>query len=237
MRMAADPISQAGRTDVNATHGLGDISPEPATPSRSPGMRIVIGLTAAILVILAWRLPIWEARLSAPQYPQGLSLTAGGHGVSGDIREINELNHYVGMAAFDPSDAPETVLWGWAILLALVAVVVATTLNVRHPLARLARLGLWLVPLGALADVQYRLYQYGHGVKPDAPIRLEPFTPWVVGPTHVLNFTTWSFPGGAIWCLLGAAFLVSFGTGVIHRGREWWATRPIYVDDDAETPT
>ncbi len=237
MRMAADPTSQTERTNVNATRGLGDIPPEPPTPSRSSGMRIAFGLAAAILVILAWRLPIWEARLSAPQYPQGLSLTAGGHGVSGDIREINELNHYVGMAAFDPADAPEIALWGWAILLALVAVVVATALHVRHPLARLARIGLWLVPLGALADVQYRLYQYGHGVKPDAAIRLEPFTPLVVGPTKVLNFTTWSFPGGAVWCLLGAAFLLSFGAGAIRRGREWWATRPIYVDDDAETPT
>jgi copper chaperone NosL len=230
MRMVADPISEAERT--NETLGLGGISPDGATPSRTPGIRIALGLAAAILVILAWRLPIWEARLSAPQYPLGLSLTAGGRGVSGDIREINELNHYVGMAAFDPSDAPETVLWGWAILMALVAVVVATVLDVRNPLARLARIGLWLIPLGALADVQYRLHQYGHNVQPDAPIRLDPFTPLVVGPTKVLNFTTWSFPGGAIWCLFGAAFLMSFGAQVIHWGRERWATRPIYVNDE-----
>jgi hypothetical protein len=236
MRMAADPIPPVERTNVNEPLGLGEIPPDRATSSRTPGMRIALGLAAAILVILAWRLPIWEARLSAPQYPLGLSLTAGGQGVSGDIREINELNHYVGMAAFDPSDAPETVLWGWAILMALVAVGVATAFDVRHPLARLARIGLWLIPLGALADVQYRLYQYGHNVQPDAPIRLDPFTPLVVGPTHVLNFTTWSFPGGAIWCLFGAAFLMSFGARVIHWGRERWETRPIYVDDDREMP-
>ena len=234
MRMAADPTPQTERANMDATPGLGGTPPDPATPSRTPGMRIGIGIAAAILVILAWRLPIWEARLSAPQYPLGLSLSAGAHGVSGDIEQVNVLNHYVGMAAFDPSDAPETALWVWAILFALGAVAVATALDVRHPLARLARIGLWLVPLGALADVQYRLYQYGQGVQPDATIRLEPFTPLVVGRTHVLNFTTWAFPGGAMWCLFGAAFLISFGARLIRWGRERWATRPIYVDDDVE---
>jgi hypothetical protein len=183
---------------------------------------------------MAARLPICEARLSAPQYPQGLSLSAGGFGVRGDIREVNELNHYVGMEAFSEEDAPEIAWWIPVIVLALIAVVLATLLPRRHPLARIARLGLWLIPIGALADVQLRLYQYGQGVSDDAPIRLDPFVPLVVGPTHVLNFTTWAFPGGAIWCLLGAAFLVSFGPGLVVRAREKWETRPIYVDEEPE---
>lgn len=230
--MAADPIPVAkARAPQGADPAAAETAARPATQSPARAIRIGIGLAAAILVLLAARLPIWEARLSAPQYPQGLSLTAGGFGVRGDTREINELNHYVGMDAFGAADAPEIKLWVPVILMALAAVVVATALPRRHPLARLARLALWLVPIGALVDVQLRLYQYGHGVTQDAPIRLEPFTPLVVGPTHVLNFTTWAFPGGAVWCLFGAAFLLSFGPGLIHRAREWWETRPIYVDD------
>jgi len=198
-------------------------------------IRIGLGVAAAVLVILAWRLPIWEARLSAPQYPAGLSLTAYGHGVVGDIREINELNHYVGMQAFTDADAPEMKLWGPVILLGLTAVAVATALPRGHLHARLARLGLWSIPIGALADVQFRLWQSGHRVTADAAIRLDPFTPLVVGPTKVLNFTTWAYPGAALCCLFLAAFLLSFAVPLAHRARGWWIHRPIVVWEPKES--
>jgi len=47
----------------------------------------------------------------------------------------------------------------------------------------------------------------------------------VVGPTKVLNFTTWAYPGGAVWCLAGAAALVAFGPGVVRRARGWLGSR------------
>jgi hypothetical protein len=182
--------------------------------------------------VAAW-LPIWEARLSAPQYPQGLSLTASAGGVSGDLAEVNELNHYVGMKAFDPSDAPEMKLWGPTIVLGVIAVAVATILPRKHVLARLAVLGLWMIPIGALLDVQFRLYQYGHTVQPDAPIRIEPFTPLVIGPTDVMNFTTWAYPGAALWCLAGAAFLLSAGAATARlAGRGLERYRRWGVDDE-----
>jgi copper chaperone NosL len=205
---------------VGTDAGTGPTTSETPLPDgvAERAARLGVGLAAAVLVLLALRLPVWEARLSAPQYPAGLRITAYGHRVVGDLREINELNHYVGMEAFDPSDVPETRLWPLAVGAALAGVVLGSLLA-RQALGRLVRLGLWFVPLGALADVQFRLYQYGHSVDPGAPIRLEPFTPLVVGPTKVLNFTTWAYPGGAIWCLAGAAALVTFGPGVVRRAR------------------
>ena len=155
-----------------------------ATTREQRGLRIVLGLAAAVLVVLAWRAPVWEARLTAPQYPQGLSLTASATGVTGDIDEVNELNHYVGMQAFETADAPEMTLWAPTIVLALVAIGLAVAMP-HHLVGRMATLVLWAIPIGALLDVQYRLYQYGHSVQPDAPIRLEPFTPLLVGPTKV----------------------------------------------------
>lgn len=202
-----------------------------STSRGQRSLRIVLGLAAAILVGLAWRLPIWEARLTAPQYPAGLSLSASATGVTGDIDEVNELNHYVGMRAFETSDAPEMALWTPVIALGLVGVVLAVTLP-RHLVGRAAKLGLWLIPIGALLDVQLRLHQYGQSVQPDAPIRLDPFTPLVVGPTRVLNFTTWAYPGLAIWCLLVAAFLVTFAPGLPRRVRQRWQHRPVYVSEE-----
>ena len=203
-----------------------DASPD--RPQRLKASRVLVGVAATVLVVAAWRLPIWEARLSAPQYPQGLSLSAGAGGVSGDIDQIDQLNHYVGIRAFDPADAPEMRLWLPTILFAIVLVAAATLARRGRVLGRLARLGLWSIPIGALIDVQFRLYQYGHSVQPDAPIRIDPFTPLVIGPTKVLNFTTWAFPGAALWCLFAAAFLFS-GAGaslrLVRRGigayRRW----------------
>jgi hypothetical protein len=186
-------------------------------PARSGSrtIRIGLGIVAAALVVAAWNAPVWEARLTAPQYPQGLRLTAYADRVNGDIREINDLNHYVGMKAFTIEDVPEHVLWPLAIVGGLLAIAIGTF--VRGWFGRLARIALWAIPLGVLADVQLRLMQYGHSVDPKAAIRLDPFTPLVIGPTKVVNFTTWSYPGLAVGLLLGAAMLVTFGPGLVSR--------------------
>src|SRR5262249_50638222 len=53
------------------------------------------------------------------------------------------------------------------------------------------------------AAVQVRLYRVGHDRNPNAPIRaMRNFTPPLVGPVRVANFTVWSFPhAGAIFLL------------------------------------
>ena len=178
-------------------------------------VRLAPGLVAAVLVVLAWAAPVWEARLTAPQYPQGLRLTAYADRVEGDIDEINDLNHYVGMRAFSIEDVPEHALWPLAVVGGLVAVAMGTFL--RGWWGRLGRVGMWLVPLGVLADVQFRLYQYGQTVDPTAAIRLDPFVPLVVGPTKVVNFTTWAYPGLAVLLLLVAAAVLTMGPLAVRR--------------------
>jgi hypothetical protein len=184
----------------------------------------VTGVVAAALVVAAGWLPVWEARLSAPQYPDGLRLTVYSDRIEGDIREIDELNHYVGLPPFDFSRVPEAKLWAVAIALGAVGVAIGVAAGGR-PIARLARAGLWLLPLGILADVQYRLYEYGHSVDPQATIRLDPFTPKVIGTTHVLNFTTKAYPGLAVVALAAAAFLLVPGPGLARAARRWLERR------------
>lgn len=205
-------------TEVRTPSERDETSSDGGSDARGArAVRLGLGLAALLLIVLAARLPVWEARLSAPQYPQGLSLTAYGDRVEGDLAEINQLNHYVGVEAFDPAAVSEMRLFIPTLGLAGVAVVVGTLLPGRRFLGRLARLGLWLIPIGMLADIQFRLWQFGQSPDPTAPIRLDPFTPLVVGPTKVLNFTTMAFPGGAVWAMLGAAFLVTFGPGLVQR--------------------
>src|SRR5690606_31572945 len=91
--------------------------------------RLLLGV-AAVAVLLAIRLPLWEVRLGAPQYPEGLGLRILSHTVEGvapnDLNSINVLNHYIGMKAIEPDAIPELrympwILAGLALSLALIA--------------------------------------------------------------------------------------------------------------------
>lgn len=178
--------------------------------------RIVMIATAIAGVAGGWFLPLWRATLHAPQYPGGLSMHAYGTDVTGDVEEISALNHYVGMRPFDLADFPELALWPYAIGVAIVAIVVG--LIVGHRLVRAAAITyLWGLPLGVLAVIQLRLHQYGHDLDPRAALRIDPFTPLVVGPTEVWNFNTWSWPSWGIGSLLVAAAIVTFGPSVSTR--------------------
>ena len=112
------------------------------------------------------------------------------------------------MPAFNFVGMPEMRLWLVVIIVAMVAAMVAVVTR-RRWLRRLACAGLWLVPVGALADVQYRLWQTGHSLNPASPIRVTPFTPRVVGPTTLMNFTINGYPGTALVLIAVAAALVT----------------------------
>jgi nitrous oxidase accessory protein len=180
------------------------------------GARLLCGGVGAVLAASAAVLPLWHARLVAPQYPGGLRMAAYGHQVTGDVEEIDILNHYVGMKAFDPADVPEMALWPLVVALAVAAAVIGAWAG-RRWFGRLARLVLWATPLGILADIQLRLHQYGHDLEPVAALRIPEFTPVVVGPSTVMNFTTWAYPGAGIAALLLAAATATFGPRLLTR--------------------
>jgi copper chaperone NosL len=187
------------------------------------GVRLAVGaLAAAMVVIAAWQ-PVWQARLSVLQYPtRPLVLTAYPDRLEGDVDEIDILNHYVGLKAFDMAELPETVLWFPTIVAALVAVGIVTFLSKGSWLRRLALLGLWGIPVGVLLVVQYRLYELGHSMDPAAAFRQAPFTPPVVGEAQVAsNVATTAWPGEALLLIAGAALLLTIGPAYVGFIREF----------------
>ena len=107
-------------------------------------------------------------------------------------------------------------VWLLDMLVGVAAVVVAVGSR-RRLLLRLACAGLWLIPVGALADVQFRLWQTGHSLDPTSPLHVPPFTPRVVGPTSLMNFTLWAYPGWALLLIAVAAAVVTFAPLVARR--------------------
>ena len=196
----------------------GQVKSEPGTARAVLPVpaRITVGLAAVALLLFAARAPIWRAVFHAPQYPQGLTVTAYGDRVAGDLGEIKELSHYIGLPPFNFVGMPEMRLWPFVIAFAVAAAVVAVATR-RRWLRRLSCAAIWLIPVGALADVQFRLWQTGHGLDPSAAIRVTPFTPRVLGPTSLMNFTITGFPGTALILIAVAAAVVTSAPFVASR--------------------
>ncbi|MEO6060202.1 MAG: hypothetical protein ABIQ05_09585, partial [Candidatus Limnocylindria bacterium] len=163
-------------------------------------------LGSAILLVAAV-VPVWISQLRAPQYPKGLWLWVYGGRVDGDLREINGLNHYIGMRTIDPANVPELILW--APMIIGLSLALSLAVFQRGWFGRLALIGLWLAPLGILADIQRWLATFGLNLDPQAALRLDPFIPWAIGPTEVWNFDVLAFPGPALVLLLVVALLAT----------------------------
>jgi len=52
---------------------------------------------ASLLVFASIMLPYWKIWIAAPQYPKGLNVIIYVTGAKGDVREVDGLNHYIGM--------------------------------------------------------------------------------------------------------------------------------------------
>lgn len=160
-------------------------------------------VAAAVAVIAAAFLPIWRISLVAPQYQEGLSLQiysyqlVGGHGGQ-DLHEINTLNHYIGMKPLVQADFLEMkwmpFAFGIFALLALRAAVLGRMISVID----LGVLFLYFCAF-SLGSFYYRLYTYGHQLDPHAPMRIQPFTPIMVGSQKIANFIQTSLPESGAW--------------------------------------
>ena len=169
--------------------------------------RAVAAVLAAALVALSSVLPLWSMTMRAPQYPRGLHLFAYGTGLGGDVHEINILNHYIGMP---PIEAPplETAFFPIGIT---ALVVLCLTAPFHKWLYRIAIAGTAAAPLVGIADLQWRLYAFGHSLNPKAPIRLQPFTPLVIGQTSMGNFVSTGMIGWGFAVIVAATIVLVLG--------------------------
>jgi len=173
--------------------------------------RSALFLTAAVLTAGSLALPLWGFRMSAPQYPdEALHLRVTRSAIAGDVQEIETLQQYVGIRF--PETLPE-LRWITSAVLGLSGLLAVAAVGRRGVLAsglRWTAAGMmtaFLVGSGVL--LQKRLYDVGHERTPGAPITaVKRFTPPIVGPARVGNFTVWSYPhAGAV--LLALATLLA----------------------------
>lgn len=167
---------------------------------------IVVAALVLLPVFFLPALPVWTMSLHAPQYPEGLHLKIYANTIRGDLDKINLLNHYVGMHRITPRDFQEFTYMPQLLTLFGVMALLAALVNRRW----LAILG-WLAFTGfavlMFSDYARWLWHYGHDLDPRAAIKLQAFTPPLIGYAKMANFRVLSLPGPGT-LLLGFAWLL-----------------------------
>jgi hypothetical protein len=169
-------------------------------------------VAAAALVAAALAFPLWGFAMAAPQYPdETLHLQVTRTGIGGDVHEVSTLQHFIGVRF--PTDLPE-LKWATRTIVAFAALLLLGAFAGAGTIGRVYRVlcavALVTFLVASAGVVQARLYQVGHDRDPNAPLRgMHNFTPPLVGPARVGNFTVWSFPhAGAVMLLLATGLAV-----------------------------
>lgn len=154
-------------------------------------------------------LPIWAVSLEAPNYPKevfpdGIPVYFHFDGFSGEVHEMNTINHYIGMDPMWRGGQIEREIGIYALLgLSLVMVYFiaynasALTYMMFVPVS---------LPFLFIADYSYWLYWFGHNLHDWGAFNIKPFMPTVFGDGKVAQFTTHSYPTIGFFVIVAIAF-------------------------------
>ena len=181
-------------------------------------------IVGALLPLALFIFPLWKITLEAPQYPTPLGMyiyindfaDANPH----DIKNINIMNHYVGMK-YIPEAIPEFRIFPIGIIItSILGLIIGIWGNHKWFLAWF----ILMVSLSAAGLYDFYLweYDYGHNLDPKAIMKftnpdgtIMGFQPPLFGSKDILNFTAHSYPQlGAYLLGLGITLsLVAFFRG------------------------
>lgn len=175
----------------------------------------ILMFLGVLLPLFLFVFPLWNITLEAPQYPTPLGMDiyindfvdANPH----DIKNINLMNHYVGMK-YIPDAIPEFKIFPAGIIITTVlGLLIAFKANYKWYLY-------WFILMvilssAGLYDFYLWEHDYGHDLDPKAIMKFTNpdgsvmgFQPPLFGSKDILNFRAHSYPQ------LGAAFM---GVGIL----------------------
>lgn len=176
--------------------------------SLKPISRILLTV-ASLLMISAYVVPLWQILMWAPQYPEGLEMDIWINTITGDVKIISALNHYIGMKHIEVEMFPEFQYMIYIVGFLIGFGILAVIINKRFMLWAFVLL---LVSTGIAALVDFYMwgYDYGHNLDPTAAINIPGMTyqPPLIGTKQLLNFTAFSGPDIGGWIFVGATALI-----------------------------
>ncbi len=179
-------------------------------------------LIAALLLLPTYLAPLWKLTMFAPQYSGGLRLSIYSYKLEGgnqgqDIKEINLLNHYIGMRDLSAAEFSE-FKWIPFVVGALVLVFLRCALI--GSISSLVDIFVLYIYFGlfSLWSFGYKLDNYGHNLAPTAPVKVAPFMPPLFGHRKLANFDVYSYPAPGAYALTAVALVLA--AAMILAGRE-----------------
>lgn len=181
-------------------------------------------LIGSALLLLLFVFPLWNITLEAPQYPQAIGMdiyiTKIADANPNDIKNINLMNHYVGMKPI-PTNMIEFEIFPIVIAsMSILGLIIGYKANYKWYL-------IWfilMVILGTAGMYDFYLWEfdYGNNLNLKAAIKFTnpdgspmAYQPPLFGTKHILNFTAHSYPRlGAYFLFIGITLtLIAFFTG------------------------
>ena len=192
-------------------------------------VRLLLLISLAALPFVWIGGPLWTMSFTSNQYPDPLKMAIHVDHLEGqktadrdDLREINSLNHYIGMKPLLESDFAEFLWLPFAIgifgLLCLRLIFLGRLRDIVDVFMLFVYFALF-----SFWDFYNKLYNYGHILDPEAPIKVEPFTPPLYGRVKVANFWVESFPGEASYALMIFGGILALATFIAlwQAWRDW----------------
>ena len=177
--------------------------------SRWRALELGLLICAAGLLIGSMFLPYWGITLFAPQYPKGLHVLAYVDRLTGDVREVDGLNHYIGMMKLD--DAAQLERSISRIAIPIIAVLAVASFWVKGRWKWLLIVPIVIYPIVFVGDLFGWLYYAGHSLDPHAALSssIKPFTPRIIGTGTIGQFRTHAeFQSGFFLSVLAAVLAV-----------------------------
>lgn len=171
----------------------------------------IIMIIAALILLISIFMPYWNIRLHAPQYPGGLVAKLYVNRVTGDFREIDGLNHYIGMKPLGEAAPLERSLSVF-IIVGIVLLAIGAV-YVHSPIALFLSIPAILYPLFFLGDLYFWLWNFGMNLDKRAPLSgaIKPFVPPLLGEGKIGQFRTVASWETGLYLSIAASILILVG--------------------------
>ena len=175
-------------------------------------------ILGSLLLLGLFVFPLWNITLEAPQYPIPLGMDIYINKFVDtnefDIKNINLMNHYVGMQNI-PDTIPEFKIFPLVIGLMVLLGVIVGFLG-KYKLFLFWFILMSILGIAGMYDFYLWEYDYGHNLDPKAIMNFKNpdgsvmgFQPPLFGTKYILNFTAHSYPRtGAYFMFFGMILTV-----------------------------
>ncbi len=173
-------------------------------------------IVGSLLLLSLFIFPLWNITLEAPQYPDSIGMNIHINrfedNMPNDIKNINIMNHYVGMEDI-PEVIPEFAIFPKVVIgMAILGVIFGFFGKKKMYVAWFTL----MIILGSIGMYDFYMweYEYGHNLKETAAIKFTDeegnpmsYQPPLIGSKMILNFKAISMPRFGAYLMFAGMFM------------------------------